>query len=146
MTKNFYLFYFLYFVFANSFIYSQQDSLDCQKLRDSLNVESVLDREAWGWQRLPALIGGIDGLEKKLEYPEEAIKNNIEGKVYVNVIIDTSGNPHCPLIIKERKHLGYGCEEEAIRIVMISKFLPALKHNKPRTIQIIIPIIFSLKK
>jgi TonB family protein len=143
MTKNFYLFYFLYFLSINSFIYSQQDSLDCQKLRDSLNVESGFDREYWGWQ-FPDLIGGIEGLQKRLKYPEEAIKNNIEGKVYVNIIIDSLGKPLCPKIV--RKHLGYGCEEEAIRLVMESNFTPALMKNRRRTLQIIVPIVFSLKR
>lgn len=144
MVKCNLFFFFIFLLSVNPFSYSQQDSWDCQKFRDSLNNKRSLEEDVWGWQRLPTLIGGIDSLEKKLVYPKEAIKNNIEGKIYVNVIIDTSGIPHCPLIMS--KHLGYGCEEEAIRLVMISKFSPALRQNKYRTTQAIIPIVFSLKK
>lgn len=142
MTKNHYLFFFLYFLSINSFIHSQQDALDCQNIIDSLSIEFGSLKCDWGWQ-LPDLIGGIEGLQKRLKYPEEAIKNNIEGKILVKVIIDSLGKPLCPLVI--RKHLGYGCEEEAIKLVMGSKFTPAQKKNRYRTLQIIVPIVFSLK-
>lgn len=144
MIKNHYLFYFLYFVLINSSIHSQQDSLDCQNIRDSLSIVFGSLKCPLSWQRLPDLIGGIERLQKRLEYPEEAIKNNIDGKVYINIIIDSLGKPLCPQVFG--KYLGYGCEEEAIRLVMESKFTPALSKKRYRTLEIIVPVVFALKK
>ncbi|MDB9701879.1 energy transducer TonB [Flavobacteriales bacterium] len=44
------------------------------------------------------------------------------------------------------KLLGYGCEEEAIRIIkLMPNWIPAQKNNKPISDEIAIPIEFKLK-
>jgi TonB family protein len=92
---------------------------------------------------LPRIIGGIDSLQSRLHYPVEALQSHIEGNIYIVVTIDSSGVPLNPKILKG---LGYGCEEEATRLVNTSKFLPATKNGKPVKCQIIIPIKFRLPK
>ena len=60
--------------------------------------------------KTPEIIGGLDSLQSKIIYPQEALKNNIEGKVYILAIIDSTGTLLCSNVIKG---LGYGCDEEA---------------------------------
>lgn len=113
----------------------------CQKMRDSLALYYSWDI---AFQKMPEIIGGYDSLLLKLQYPEEAVKNKIEGKVYISILVDTSGHPMCPMILGKR--LGYGCDEEAVRLVMKTKFTPAISHNRKRIVQMVVPISFKLKK
>ncbi len=94
-------------------------------------------------ERLPELIGGLDSLQQKLIYPQEALNNKVEGKVYVKALIDTLGNAICTEIVKGLK---FGCNEEAIRLVQMSRFIPAIQRKKKITIPIIIPVIFKLPR
>jgi TonB family protein len=73
--------------------------------------------------RPPAYPGGRKGLDEfiksNLRYPEEALKNGVHGTVSVDYDVDVFGN-----VTKARiKHgIGYGCDEEALRLVKELKF------------------------
>lgn len=112
---------------------------------EPINCDSLLFPEYIGYvafQTMPELVGGLDSLQSRLVYPEEAMKKNIEGKVYILLAVDTSGNQLCARVIKS---LGYGCDEEALRLVMTSKFIPGIHKGKPYTMRVSIPIVFLLK-
>lgn len=71
----------------------------------------------------PTYPGGAKALNEfiasNLKYPEDALKNQIQGTVSVDFDIDIFGNVLTPKI----KHgLGYGCNEEAVRLVSLLKF------------------------
>jgi TonB family protein len=113
---------------------------------ETINCDSIIFSEkgmadVW-FEKMPELIGGLDGLQSRLIYPKKAIENKIEGKVYVIVVIDSTGNQLCSRVIKS---LGYGCDEEALRLIQTSKFLPGFHIGKHYTMFISIPIVFSLK-
>lgn len=73
--------------------------------------------------KLPEYPGGKEALEKffmeNLKYPDEALKNKIEGLVHIAFDVDHNGKVSNPKIIHG---LGYGCDEEAIRLVSLLKF------------------------
>jgi len=114
---------------------------NCQRMHDSLRIFYSADIP---FQKMPSIIGGYDSLLLGVKYPKEAFKNKIEGKVSVLIIVDTTGMPMCPKIIGKR--LGYGCDQEAIRLVMNAKFSPAMSHDKKKIMQMVVPISFKLKK
>lgn len=65
----------------------------------------------------PVYPGGKKALDEfissNLQYPEEAIKNNIEGSVAVDYDVDIFGK----VISAKIKHgIGHGCDEEALRL------------------------------
>jgi TonB family protein len=71
----------------------------------------------------PNYPGGKTALDEfvksNLRYPEEALKNKIEGTVSVEYDVDVFGD----VIATRLKHgIGYGCDEEAIRIVQLLKY------------------------
>lgn len=125
----------LILVLFSTGIYCQSSSINC----DSLYVIHYGDFVV---QKGPELVGTLDSLQLRLIYPQQAVENNIEGKVYVIVVVDSAGNQLCTKVIKS---LGYGCDEEALRLVKSSKFLPGLIKGKPYTMPVSIPIVFSLK-
>ncbi len=119
-------------------------SISVQSQVNTLNCDSLIYEVHRGClivENMPALIDGLDSLQSRLIYPKQAKKSNIEGKVYVWVMIDSTGNQFCATVIKS---LGYGCDEEALRLVTSSKFEPGILRQKPYTMPISIPVVFSL--
>ncbi|MGK0365041.1 MAG: TonB family protein [Saprospiraceae bacterium] len=62
----------------------------------------------------------------QLKYPEEAFKKRIQGKVFVEFMVDKNGNVKDPKIVSD---IGGGCGEEVIRIINIC---PKWKPRRPR--------------
>jgi len=71
-----------------------------------------------------------DFIRSNLKYPEDAIKNKVEGTVTVNYDVDVFGK----VISTKVKHgIGYGCDEEACRIVSLLKY-PKKKYQGMRVV------------
>ena len=58
-------------------------------------------------------------ISKELKYPTEALESKIEGTVYLRYNIDYKGNVTSSKILSG---IGYGCDEEAQRVVSKFKF------------------------
>ena len=58
-------------------------------------------------------------ISKNLNYPAAALEGRIEGPVIVEYDITDDGFVHNPRILKG---LGYGCDEEALRVVSLLRF------------------------
>ena len=73
--------------------------------------------------------GGGDALKKfirtNLIYPREALKHRIEGKVFLKYEVNERGMVHKISVVNG---LGYGCDEEARRIVGLLKY-PSVKNR-----------------
>jgi TonB family protein len=90
--------------------------------------------------------GGGDGfrqfLAKNLQYPELAKQQNIQGTVFIRVIVEKDGT------LSEFKILntpGAILSEEAIRILKLSpKWGPGIQNGKPVRTYFNIPILFNL--
>ena len=90
---------------------------------------------------LPELIGGIEGLQKRVVYPEMAIRAGIQGRVFVLAFVNELGH-----VVKTevQKGIGGGCDEAAMRAVMESKFHPGKQRGKAVKVRVSIPVRFSL--
>ena len=97
----------------------------------------------------PQFPGGDDSLYSfiysNLRYPQEAIDNGIEGRVYITFAIEKDGSITG---IKLLRDIGYGCGEEAMRIVrMMPKWTPGKDHlGNIIRIQYNMPIRFEFKQ
>lgn len=73
--------------------------------------------------KLPRYSGGkkafLEFVTTNLEYPEKALKDGIEGTVHAEYEVDNLGRISA---IKVIKGIGYGCDEEAIRILSLMKY------------------------
>ncbi|REJ83738.1 MAG: energy transducer TonB [Bacteroidetes bacterium] len=86
-------------------------------------MKSKKDRKPESFITQPKFPGGNKAMDQfvssNLRYPEEAIENKVEGTVAVDFDIDVFGN----VIEAKIKHgIGYGCDEEALRLVKLLKF------------------------
>tara|TARA_B110000046_G_scaffold171075_1_gene191565 strand:+ start:23723 stop:24148 length:426 start_codon:yes stop_codon:yes gene_type:complete len=68
-------------------------------------------------------------LDTHLKYPQDAFDNKIDGIVRIRIDIDKSGKVVKTQIIKK---LGYGCDEEAVRVGKLLVF----KVNAPKNTRI----------
>ena len=93
-------------------------------------------------EEMPAPIGGIQGIQSKIIYPEIAKRAGVEGKVYVLAFVDETGTVTKAQLIKG---IGAGCDEAALDAVLKTKFKPGKQRGKPVKVQVSIPVIFKLK-
>ncbi|MCB0661518.1 MAG: energy transducer TonB [Saprospiraceae bacterium] len=82
-------------------------------------------------------------ISNNLAYPDSALQAGIEGTVYIGFTINEKGEVVNPSLLKD---LGYGCGFEAIRIVEeMPDWEPAMKNGKPVSVDMSLPIRFSLQ-
>ena len=75
------------------------------------------------------------------EYPEEAKKGKITGKVFVKIFIDEVGKPKKAVIIKSDNYI---FNNSTINAAMKSRFTPAMQDGKPVAVWIVLPYRFTL--
>jgi periplasmic protein TonB len=93
-------------------------------------------------------IGGLpafyDYVKANLRYPAPAKRMDIEGRVFVQFIVEKDGSISNAQTIKG---IGGGCDEEATRVVQSSpNWKPAKQRGKPVRQRMILPITFILSK
>lgn len=92
--------------------------------------------------------GGIEKfyeyLQKSIRYPAVARENNVQGKVFVQYVVEKDGSL---TDIKVVRGIGSGCDEEAVRVLKNSKkWTPGMQNGRPVRSQYTIPISFTLQE
>lgn len=93
-------------------------------------------------ENMPELIGGLGSIQQKIRYPDIAKKAGVEGRVFVQFVVDEEGNVLEPEVTRG---IGAGCDEEALRAVRQAKFKPGKQRGKPVRVKMSLPITFRLK-
>ena len=79
-----------------------------------------------------------------LKYPKYAVENGIQGRVYVDFVIDESGNVKD---VKVSRSVHTALDEEAVRVVSASpKWKPGRHRGKKVKVAMTIPVDFRLEK
>lgn len=79
---------------------------------------------------------------KKLKYPAQARRMGIEGKVFVEFVINRDGSIQD---VKAIKGIGAGCDEEAVRVIQSApSWKPGKQRGKPVRQRMVLPITFKL--
>lgn len=94
----------------------------------------------------PEYPGGIAAfykyVGKNMKYPKQARRMGIEGKVYVQFVVDKDGSV---TDVRAVKGIGAGCDEEAERVLrQAQKFKPGRQRGRPVKVRMMMPIIFKL--
>lgn len=97
---------------------------------------------------MPEFPGGNEAMYKYLIanviYPTAALANKVEGKVYVEFIVDVDGSIIDPLL---KRGVGYGLDEEALRIVKgMPNWKPGKQDGEAVKVRFIVPVNFKLPK
>lgn len=94
----------------------------------------------------PAFPGGEQArmtfLQRNIMYPAAAKKNKIQGPVYVSFVVEKNGSISN---IRVLKGIGYGCDEEAVRVIgLMPAWTPGIQNGNTVRVQVIIPLAFKL--
>ncbi len=97
----------------------------------------------------PEFPGGIVEFYKfvgqNYKMPAEVTKQKLNGKVYLQFIIETDGSLTDIEILRDK--LGYGSGEEAVRVLKLSpKWIPASDNGKPVRVMYSLPITIQSEK
>jgi TonB family protein len=117
-------------------------------LKPGEEITSEKDKELFQVvEEMPSFQGkGGEGfreyLAKNIVYPEEAKKNSITGKVYVQFTVNTKGEV---VDVKVVRSVSPGLDKEAVRVVESSPLWePGKQKGKPVDVQFTFPIEFKL--
>jgi TonB family protein len=78
-----------------------------------------------------------------LEYPEAALKQNIEGNVKLSFVVEPDGQVSDIKILNEG--VGGGCNNEAIRVIGLTKWKPAVLEGKYIRYRMFFTMNFAVK-
>ena len=99
-------------------------------------------------EQMPEFPGGLSALmlwlSKHLEYPKEAVRNGLEGKVITQFTVEKDGSVTNVKVIRDG--VGGGAGDEAARVVGIMPGWKAgMQNDRPVRVLYTLPIAFSLK-
>jgi protein TonB len=81
-------------------------------------------------------------VQEKMKYPPQARRMGIDGKVFVEFVINKDGSISD---VKAVKGIGAGCDEEAVRVVQgAAAWTPGKQRGKPVKQRMVLPITFKL--
>ncbi len=119
-------------------------------LRMDTITEEELETELFGCivETLPSFPGGerklFEFIGKNVVYPKEAIDAGVEGQVFVEFFVEKDGSI---TVGKVLKGIGYGCDEEALRVIgLMPKWEPGSQRGKRVRVRHTLPITFKLAK
>jgi TonB family protein len=107
---------------------------------DEVPVDTFLSVE-----KKPKPVAGYDSfykqVSKSIRYPDKARRNLTEGTVTLLFVINQFGEP---VNFSVLKGIGSGCDEEAIRVLSKTKWVPGRQRGRPVNVKITLPIKFNL--
>jgi len=115
---------------------------------NEVDLKPATDSEIFNFvEQKPEFNGGSEAmtsfLQKNLRYPSNASRAGIQGKVFVQFTVGSDGRIEN---VKAIKGIGFGCDEEAERVI---KLMPAWKPGKqsgvPVKVRFTMPIVFQME-
>lgn len=102
---------------------------------------------SWGSDEQPPEFPGgpkalTEYLRRNVRYPETAKQAGIKGRVFASFVINTVG---AISRIRVLKGLGYGCDEEAVRIVeTMPRWKPGKLNGRTVSVMYNLPVLFGV--
>ena len=99
-------------------------------------------------EQLPQFPGGdtelMSFVAQNLVYPEQAIKDKVQGRVIVKMVIETTGEVVDAKILRS---VSPECDAEVLRIVrLMPKWTPGYKDGEPVRTTFVLPVVFKLSR
>lgn len=129
--------------------------IDAEMLDDEAIPELIFDEEIPDEpvdeiitiaEKMPEPAGGLGSFYKyvgeSMDYPKAARRMGIEGRVFVQFVVDKDGSL---TEVKTIKGIGGGCDEEAERVLRNAPpWTPGKQRGKPVKVRMVLPITFRL--
>ena len=88
----------------------------------------------------PVLLNEAE-LSKQVVYPPGARRAEIQGRVIVRMMVTDTGDIESPQVVQG---LGFGCDEEVLRVLGLAQFEPATFNSQPVKAWFMYSLVFSL--
>lgn len=111
-------------------------------------VKEVIENKVYTYvEQMPEPPGGMSALlqyiGKNIKYPPMALRNQVEGKVFVNFVIGPDGSISD---VKVQKGIGSGCDEEAARVIKgLPKWTPGKQNGRAVSVSYAVPVTFAIR-
>ncbi|OON70747.1 energy transducer TonB [Hymenobacter sp. CRA2] len=111
-------------------------------------AEQPLDDKVYTYvEQMPQPPGGMEGLlqyfTRHVKYPAAALREQVEGKVFVNFIVRPDGHISD---VQVTKGIGAGCDEEALRVVsQMPPWQPGKQNGRVVSVSYTVPITFTVQ-
>ncbi len=133
---------------------AEQQQLDLAKIKQQTEAlrppgeEEVIEEVFTIVEQGAEPVGGYDSLYKFIKqnarYPKAARDAGVEGKVYVQYIVEQDGSLSEFQVLKG---IGHGCDEEAVRVMQASpKWQPGRQRGRAIRQRIVMPISFYVNE
>lgn len=98
-------------------------------------------------QVMPQFPGGekamMEFIASNLKYPQQAVKDDVQGMVLVDFVINTEGKATDPKIVRS---LSPECDAEVIRVVnLMPAWTPGQQEGKTVNVKYTLPVMFKTK-
>lgn len=90
----------------------------------------------------PVLIDGLEGLQRRVVYPEFARQAGVQGTVYVQFVVDQTGTVTEPVVLRSPNAL---LSEAALAAVRTARFEPGQQRGRPVKVRYQLPVRFTLR-
>ena len=102
--------------------------------KDSIGVYSMVEQ-------MPQIVGGISVLYEHIDYPKEALDKKIEGRVFVQFVVDENGSVTQQKVLKD---IGFGCGDAAVEALKQISFTPGIQNGVAVPVSYTLPVTFKL--
>ena len=100
-------------------------------------------------EQMPELPGGggqlaiVAAIQKAVRYPSMALRNQVEGRVYVSFTVDPKGEVTDVKIVKG---LGSGIDEETMRAIKtLPRFIPGKQNGREVSVSFTVPVTYKIQ-
>ncbi len=102
---------------------------------DTFRIVETMPEPVGGWVAFYKI------LQKQTKYPRQAQRTGTRGKVFVEFTVNNKGElSHFKVI----KGIGNGCDEEACRVLRLTKWKAGKQRGRPVNVKMVQPMSFSL--
>jgi protein TonB len=100
-------------------------------------------------EQMPELPGGggqaaiVAAIQRAVKYPGLALRNEVEGKVYVSFTVNPKGDV---IDVKIVKGLGFGLDEETMRAIKtLPQFIPGKQNGQEVSVSFTVPVTYQIQ-
>lgn len=122
------------FTFSINAVFANPGEI-AEAAKDTSEVYTVVDE-------MPEMIGGNSALYGKIKYPHNAVRARIEGRVFIQFVVDKEGNVRDEKVLRD---IGGGCGEAALEAVREVRFKPGRLNGEVVNVQYSMPVTFRLE-
>jgi TonB family protein len=92
-------------------------------------------------EEMPEIIGGLSELYRLIRYPSAALRNHVEGRVFLQFIVNEDGKATDIEILRD---IGSGCGQAAVEAIERVRFTPGRQNGIPVKVKFSIPVTFRI--